>query len=203
MRRVLLLLSPTLAASLTLAACGGSGSGGGSSSSAATTPSSAAPASASGAVVRTASSASLGSTVLTDAQGRTLYSLSVEQNGKFICTSGSCTQIWHPLTAPSSGTPSGAASLGTVMRPDGTRQVTYKGLPLYTFAQDQPGEAKGQGLKDVGTWSAVTVTPSAAPAAGASTTSSTPSTTSSTPATTSSTPATTSPTPATGGRSGY
>ena len=29
-------------------------------------------------------------------------------------------------------------------------------MPLYTFAQDQqPGDAKGQGLKDVGTWNAV------------------------------------------------
>jgi hypothetical protein len=31
-------------------------------------------------------------------------------------------------------------------------------MPLYTFAANRsPGEAKGQGLKDVGTWSAVTV----------------------------------------------
>jgi hypothetical protein len=31
-------------------------------------------------------------------------------------------------------------------------------MPLYTFAQDSvEGEAKGQGIKDVGTWSAVTV----------------------------------------------
>ncbi len=39
-----------------------------------------------------------------------------------------------------------------------TVQVTYKGMPLYSFAEDtQPGDAKGQGIKDVGTWSAVTV----------------------------------------------
>jgi len=54
-------------------------------------------------------------------------------------------------------------SLGTVKRPDGTEQVTYKGEPLYTFAQDkEAGEANGQGIKDVGTWSAITVTTSAA-----------------------------------------
>jgi predicted lipoprotein with Yx(FWY)xxD motif len=87
----------------------------------------------------------------------TLYSLSAEHGGKFICASTSCTQIWHPLSA-AGGTPSGVASLSTVTRPDGTQQVTYKGMPLYTFAQDQnPGDAKGQGFKDVGTWSAVTV----------------------------------------------
>jgi hypothetical protein len=88
----------------------------------------------------------------------TLYSLSGEHNGKFICTSSACLQVWHPLSA-STGTPSGSVgSLGTVKRSDGTVQVTYKGMPLYTFAQDQsPGEAKGQGIKDVGTWTAVTV----------------------------------------------
>jgi predicted lipoprotein with Yx(FWY)xxD motif len=112
--------------------------------------------------------------VLTDARGMTLYSLSAEQGGKFICTSSSCTQLWHPLSASAAGTPSGVASLATVMRPDGTRQVTYKGLPLYTFAQDQqPGQAKGQGLKDVGTWSAATVA-SGAPATSTGTTSATP-----------------------------
>ena len=127
-------------------------------------------------VVKTASNAPLGATVLIDAQGMTLYSLSAEQGGKFICTSTACTQVWHPLIA-SGGTPSGSVgSLGTVKRPDGAVQVTYKGMPLYTFAGDRPGEAKGQGLKDVGTWSAVTVSSQAS--SGASGTSG-PSTTSS------------------------
>jgi predicted lipoprotein with Yx(FWY)xxD motif len=172
MRPTVKSLLPALAASLTLAACGSSSSGTGSSSSSAATSSS--QASASAALVRTASNATLGSTVLTDARGMTLYSLSAEQGGKFICTSSSCTQLWHPLSASAAGTPSGVASLATVMRPDGTRQVTYKGLPLYTFAQDQqPGQAKGQGLKDVGTWSAATVA-SGAPATSTGTTSATP-----------------------------
>jgi predicted lipoprotein with Yx(FWY)xxD motif len=86
-----------------------------------------------------------------------LYHLGGEQGGKFICTSTGCTGIWHPLTITAGSTPSGTvASLGTVKRPDGTTQVTYKGTPLYTFAQDQPGETKGQGFKDVGTWTVVT-----------------------------------------------
>jgi predicted lipoprotein with Yx(FWY)xxD motif len=102
--------------------------------------------------------------VLANAQGMTLYSLSAERGGKFLCTSASCTQVWHPLSA-TGGAPSGVASLSTSTRPDGTQQVTYKGMPLYTFAQDQhPGDAKGQGFKDVGTWSAVTVSGAAAPA---------------------------------------
>jgi predicted lipoprotein with Yx(FWY)xxD motif len=170
MRPMLKSFVPAVAVSLTLAACGGSGYGTGSSSSAGSSSSSSQPTAA---VLRTASNATLGATVLTDAQGMTLYSLSGEQGGKFICTNSACTQIWHPLSA-SAGTPSGVSSLGTVARPDSTQQVTYKGMPLYTFAQDQKaGDAKGQGFKDVGTWSAVTVAASSASSTPSATTHST------------------------------
>ncbi|HSZ69390.1 MAG TPA: hypothetical protein VK756_03415 [Solirubrobacteraceae bacterium] len=109
-------------------------------------------------------SSSLG-TILVDSQGMTLYHLSGEQNGKFICTSSACVGVWHPLIAPSSGAPTGeVGSLGTVKRPEGAMQVTYKGTPLYTFAQDkQAGETNGQGIKDVGTWSAVTTSSASTP----------------------------------------
>jgi len=160
MRWSLKFLLPALAASLTLAACGSSSSSSGSSSQA-SSPSTTATSSPSapGGVVRITSNSTLGATVLVDAHGMTLYSLSAERNGKWICTSAACTAIWHPLSAPGGGTPSGSVgSLGTVTRPDGTMQVTYKGMPLYTFAEDTaPGDAKGQGIKDVGTWSAVKV----------------------------------------------
>jgi predicted lipoprotein with Yx(FWY)xxD motif len=147
-----------LAACLLLAACGSSKSNttssSGSQPATQTTGSTAA-------TVKTASS-SLG-TILVDAQGMTLYHLSGEQNGKFICTSAACTGIWHPLTIPAGTTPNGeVGSLSTVKRPDGMTQVAYKGTPLYTFSQDrQAGETKGQGVKDVGTWSAVTTSSTA------------------------------------------
>ena len=172
MRSAMKFLLPALAASLTLAACGSSSKS--SSSSQATAPATTTSSSPAGegtaAMVKSASNATLGATVLVDAQGMTLYSLSGERNGKFICKSSSCTQVWHPLSA-SAGTPGGnVGSLGSVKRPDGTQQVTYKGRPLYTFAQDQqPGDAKGQGIKDVGTWTAVMTSPKSpgAPAAAA------------------------------------
>jgi predicted lipoprotein with Yx(FWY)xxD motif len=95
-----------------------------------------------------------GRTLLTTNSGRTLYSLSAERHGKFICTEASgCTGIWHPLTIAAGVTPQGPVKLGTIQRPEGTFQVTYRGLPLYTFAADKKrGQVKGEGLKDVGTW---------------------------------------------------
>ena len=95
-----------------------------------------------------------GRTLLTTTSGRTLYSLSAERHGKFICTEASgCTSIWHPLTIASGVVPKGPVKLGTIHRPEGSIQVTYRGLPLYTFGGDKKrGQVKGEGLKDVGTW---------------------------------------------------
>jgi predicted lipoprotein with Yx(FWY)xxD motif len=97
-----------------------------------------------------------GRTLLTTTAGRTLYTLSVEKHGKFVCTAESgCTGIWHPLTVAAGVTPQGPVKLGTVTRPEATVQVTYRGLPLYTFASDKKaGQVKGEGLKDVGVWHA-------------------------------------------------
>ena len=169
MRHVLKLSLPAVAASLLIAACGSS-SNNTTSSAASTQPAAQTTSPSSAVVVKTASS-SLG-TILIDSQGMTLYHLSGEQNGKFICTSSACVGVWHPLIAPSGGTPSGeVGSLGTVKRPEGTVQVTYKGTPLYTFTGDQQsGETKGQGIKDVGTWSVITTSSSGTPATSTSST---------------------------------
>lgn len=143
------------AVSLVLAAACGSGSstngGGNSNAPAATATATAAP-------VMTAKNASLGATVLVNQRGLTLYSLSAERNGRFICTNMACLNLWHPLLAPSGGLKGDpVGSLGTIKRPDGGMQVTYRGLPLYTFVNDhKPGSAAGNGFKDVGTWLAAT-----------------------------------------------
>jgi predicted lipoprotein with Yx(FWY)xxD motif len=141
-----------LGVSLLLAACGGS-SKSSTGKTAAAAPAASTTASQSS-TVKTASS-SLG-TILVDAQGMTLYRLSGESAKNFICTAQACLAIWHPLKASAGAAPTGAASLGTVRRPDGSEQVSYEGAPLYTFASDTaPGQTNGQGLKDVGTWSVV------------------------------------------------
>jgi predicted lipoprotein with Yx(FWY)xxD motif len=168
MRHLLKLSLPALAASLLLAACGSSSSSNTTSSAASAQPAAqTGSSSSSAAVVKTASN-SLG-TILVNSQGMTLYHLSGEVNGKFICTSAACVGIWHPLIAPASGVASGVGSLGSVKRPEGTVQVTYNGTPLYTFTGDkQAGETNGQGIKDVGVWSAVTTSSSSTAAASTS-----------------------------------
>jgi predicted lipoprotein with Yx(FWY)xxD motif len=96
----------------------------------------------------------LGKTVLVNRAGLTLYSLSAETNGRFICT-GSCVSTWHPLIVRRGSRPTGASALSTIRRSTGQVQVTYRGKPLYTFAGDRkPGDAKGEGFKDVGVWHA-------------------------------------------------
>jgi predicted lipoprotein with Yx(FWY)xxD motif len=163
---------PAVAASLALAACGSS------SSSNATTSAPAASGTtttaSSGTTVKTGTVSSVGGTVLVDSRGLTLYRLTGEHAGHFICTTSACLAAWHPLTVASGVKPSGSVgSLSVVKRSNGMWQVTYKGEPLYTFAHDSsPGQATGEGLKDVGTWFVIkTGSSSSAPATASSTTS--------------------------------
>ena len=96
-------------------------------------------------------------TVLTNTKGLTLYTLSGETHGKFICTTSACLKAWPPLLVTPGTTPKGPVKLGTVKNPEGKTQVTFKGMPVYTFEGDsKKGEANGEGLKDVGVWHAVT-----------------------------------------------
>lgn len=114
-------------------------------------------------VAKESENASLGETILTTTKGKTLYSLSAETKGRFVCT-GACLSSWRPLVVPAGVKPKGPVKLATRKRPDGRTQVTYKGLPLYSFNGDsKPGEANGQGLKDVGTWHAAKVTKVSSP----------------------------------------
>ena len=110
-----------------------------------------------------------GKTILVNRRGMTLYHLSVEKRGHFICTSSACLAEWKPLVVARGVKPTGASSLGTVRRPDGRHQVTYKGGPLYTFDEDhKPGDTKGDGFRDVGVWHVVTVAgkPASTPSSG-------------------------------------
>jgi predicted lipoprotein with Yx(FWY)xxD motif len=108
-------------------------------------------------VVSTTRNAQLHKTILVTRAGLTLYSLSVERHGKFICTGG-CLSFWKPLNVKMGQKPAGIRGLGTVRRPDKGIQVTYRGAPLYRFYLDSKrGDIMGNGFRDVGVWHPVAV----------------------------------------------
>jgi predicted lipoprotein with Yx(FWY)xxD motif len=155
--RMTLALLAVAAATAILAACSSSGtsstSGGGSSSS---------PAAATAGSLKTATIG--GVTVLTNANGFTLYSFAPDTPTKSNCN-GTCAQNWPPVAGPA--TASGVTgTFGTIKRSDGSVQATFDGHPLYAFAGDTaPGQAKGNGLNAAGgLWHEITTSGTAAPA---------------------------------------
>lgn len=105
-------------------------------------------------------------TVLTTSSGFVLYTYTADNPGGPGCDPG-CLKIWPPLLLPSGTTVPvggpGVTGLGTFQR-GGRLQVTWNGLPLYTFITDkQPGQVTGQNVVDSGgKWILAVVTPAAA-----------------------------------------
>jgi predicted lipoprotein with Yx(FWY)xxD motif len=167
-----------LAAVFVVAACGsnsnsgGSSSGGsssgssssGSSSSNSSSGSGTTAASTSGTVITTRSGPD--GTYLAGGSGRAVYLWTADSSNSSMC-SGACASAWPPVIATGHLTASGGAAsadLGTIMRSDGTKQVTYGGHPLYYFAGDSgAGMTNGQGSNGFGAkwW---LITPSSAAA---------------------------------------
>jgi predicted lipoprotein with Yx(FWY)xxD motif len=160
MRKGICAATGLAAVALTAAACGSSSAPGSASSShppAASAPSSAsAGATSSGPVLKTAKIG--GVTVLTSAQGRTLYWFAPDTATTSKCN-GSCAQFWPPVKGPVTAGPGVTGKLSTIKRSDGSLQATYNGHPLYTFVSDTaPRQAKGNGLNvNGGVWHEVTV----------------------------------------------
>jgi len=162
MTRPIGLAALAVAGALALAACGGSSTS--SSSGAAAAPgygggaAGASSGSTAASVVSTKTS-SLG-TFLVDGQGRTLYLWDADHGPMSTCTAA-CAQAWPPLTTTGAPKASGAVKsslLGTATRADGSREVTYAGHPLYTYAGDtRPGQVTGEGSNSFGApWWTVT-----------------------------------------------
>jgi predicted lipoprotein with Yx(FWY)xxD motif len=174
--------SGAAAAVVFLAACGSSAaSGSGSASSpssgaAAASSSASSPSSAAGGAAGIKTTSTSIGTVLTNAQGFTLYWFAIDTPTKSNCN-GSCATYWPPVT----GKPSAASGVslpgkwGTITRSDGSAEATYDGHPLYTYKGDSAaGQTSGNGLNaSGGLWYAVT--PSGAKPGGAASPSSSPS----------------------------
>jgi predicted lipoprotein with Yx(FWY)xxD motif len=90
---------------------------------------------------------------LVDANGRTLYLFAGDTaNVSKLSTAG--LSVWPRFIASGTvkaGNGAQAAKIGTVTSPNGVRQVTYNGHPLYYYVGDtSPGSTRGQGLTEFG-----------------------------------------------------
>jgi predicted lipoprotein with Yx(FWY)xxD motif len=126
---------------LIVAGCGSSGSGTKTTSS------------ASAGVMAIGTASGSHGTYLTGAGGRALYLWVADPSGKSVC-SGACAKVWIPVVTKAAPTASGSAvasDLSTTTRSNGTKQVTYKGHPLYYFVGDShAGTFTGEGSNGFG-----------------------------------------------------
>ena len=91
---------------------------------------------------------------LENGTGFTLYMFGADKpgNGTSTCV-GSCAAVWPPFYASSLNLPSGLnpSNFSTITRPDGTKQSTYNGWPLYYYVSDtRAGSMFGEGLNQFG-----------------------------------------------------
>ncbi|GGF45754.1 hypothetical protein GCM10011321_40280 [Youhaiella tibetensis] len=88
-----------------------------------------------------------GKTVLTDANGMTLYTFDKDEAGKSNCYD-QCASNWPPLAADASAAAEGDFTI--VDRTDGTKMWAYKGMPLYLWVKDtKAGDTTGDGVGGV------------------------------------------------------
>jgi predicted lipoprotein with Yx(FWY)xxD motif len=105
------------------------------------------------AVVLSVKHGKLGTILAAGPKHLTVYLFEGDKGTSSAC-SGACAALWPPVTT--SGTVTGAtgvakAQLATLTRPDGSKQVTYAGHPLYYFTRDKDdGDSYGEGIKSFG-----------------------------------------------------
>jgi predicted lipoprotein with Yx(FWY)xxD motif len=92
--------------------------------------------------------------VVVDGKAHTLYRF-LHDTGTMSRCSGACASEWPPALVkgkPTAGKGLAKRQVGTTRRADGTRQLTYRGHPLYRFAGDanRPGAINGQGITAFG-----------------------------------------------------
>ena len=166
MRNRWLVPAGAIAAVLVVAACGSTSStsgSGGSGSSGSSSPAAPSPAAGSGTALATAKVS--GSTLLTNAKGFTLYWFALDTTTASKCN-GTCAHYWPPVPGPATAGTGVTGTLGVITRSDGSKQATWNGHPLYTYAADTaPGMAKGNGLNlSGGVWHDIALSGAPAPA---------------------------------------
>lgn len=91
--------------------------------------------------------------IVVDGKGMSVYYFTkdVKDSGKSNCT-GDCLVAWPPvLTTNDTPTVEGVTGkVGTIDTPDGKKQVTIEGMPVYLWEKDKaPGDITGQGVGNV------------------------------------------------------
>ncbi|RDC55998.1 hypothetical protein DU508_14190 [Pedobacter chinensis] len=87
-------------------------------------------------------------TVLTDKDGKSLYFFATDVAGTANCT-GDCETVWPLYYSADISTDMNLdqSQVGEITRADGRKQSTYKGYPLYYYANDAAsGDIKGDGV---------------------------------------------------------
>ncbi len=130
------------------------GATGGTTTGASTAASAAANGSASTAVkLTTKQHGKLGMILAGGPKELTVYMFEGDTTGRSNCNSV-CTSIWPPVTTAGASAVGGAAmqsDVSTVTRSDGSKQLAYKGHPLYYFTRDKDsGDAYGEGVHGFG-----------------------------------------------------
>ena len=88
-----------------------------------------------------------GKSVLTDANGMTLYTFDKDTAGVSNCYDD-CAANWPPVTAAADAKADGEFTI--VDRTDGTKMWAHEGMPLYLWVKDtKPGDVTGDGVGGV------------------------------------------------------
>ena len=121
------------------------------SSTASSTASQTSSPAAAGAEMKVASSSA--GQIVVDSKGMSLYFFTkdVKDSGTSACT-GACLTAWPVFTTTSDkpAVEGVTGTVGTIATPDGKKQVTLNGMPLYYYAKDKaPGDVTGQGVQSV------------------------------------------------------
>lgn len=96
--------------------------------------------------------------IVVDEEGYTLYRFDDDSADppQSNCNGG-CAEAWPPVLAGEDVVFDDPGAVGTIVRDDGTQQVTIGNWPVYRYAQDTaPGDAEGEAVGDV--WWAVSPT---------------------------------------------
>ncbi len=89
--------------------------------------------------------------VMAEANGQVVYTYAKDKKGGVPTCTGSCAAAWPPVTGIPQAGPADhfPGSFAVIKNASGVKQVTYNGMPLYTFAGAKPLATAGNGIGGV------------------------------------------------------